>query len=104
MNAAPAQLNKKMKYNFWKAHYDKQRASGLNSSAYCRGENLNISVYKYWVAKFRDAHTSKLIPVKVISDKNFEENNAALCTIYLKEGVRMLVHDHAAFEYLIGRL
>ena len=36
---------------FWRCHVRDWRLSGLNQNAYCREQDLNVGVFRYWVGK-----------------------------------------------------
>lgn len=91
---------------FWKEQSKHQKASGLSRMAYCRKHQLDYNQLGYWERRWRKktASSINLVPVNLnnlpkISD---EPQPNTLCTLALKNGHELKIHDKAALAMLLS--
>jgi hypothetical protein len=77
---------------FWKQHYQSLKASGISRSAYCRQHNLNYDRFGYWISKWNNSHSDKLVTIK-LKPQNPTPEHSILCTLDLKQGHALKIHD-----------
>ena len=93
---------------YWKEHIAKQKESGLSATVYCRQHQLNYDRFYYWVRKKKRSAT-RLIPIEL---KSTDANNVSaiamgapvLCTLTLRDGSVLAIHDKAAIPLVISAL
>lgn len=87
----------------WSAHIKQQEASGLSIRAYCQQVSLNYDQFQYWRKKSISnsyAPVSGCIPVRVKSDN---EKKVVVCSLTLKGGYRLEIHDAELVKELLQR-
>src|SRR3990167_3813799 len=89
---------------FWKRHVSLQKASGLTRMQYSRVHHINYHRFGYWVKKFSDPSPSPLlVPVQLKS--HIEASTLpTLCTLYLRNGMCLNIHDKAVISTLLERM
>ena len=93
---------------FWQDHYSIQQSSGLSRAAYCRKHAINYDRFTYWVCKWRIDQRDTLIPVKIktsFAARLADQSNLleTLCTLDLKNGHRLRIHDNSVLSLLLDR-
>lgn len=88
---------------FWQNHIASYLAGSYKSkAAYCRELALRYENFLYWYRRLKQPviKHQKLIPVKLskLSD------SSALCSIELKEGQRLWIHNESALCMVLDRL
>lgn len=94
------------KERFWKKHAKQQRESGLSRMVYCREHQLNYDQFGYWEQKWRRQKTaSTLLPVKVTHSTMADEAiPKTVCTLLLKQGHQLKIHDKSILPILLSTL
>lgn len=100
--------------NFWRHHIAACSASGITKISYCKKNNVDYHRFRNWTKKLsaKNLHLSKpadlsskpseLIPVELkLTTK--QNNSAILCTINLKSGHVLQLHDQQAWLMLLER-
>ncbi len=86
---------------FWCKHIELKNASGLTGAEYCRQNGLVIHQLYYWVSRLKPQHqSSSFIPVKL----NSVVSPLVLCSIELKNGQQLRVHDPVVLPQLFALL
>jgi len=93
---------------YWKEHIAKQKESGLPVTVYCRQQQLNYDRFYYWVRKEKRP-TPRLIPIEL---KSTDADNAStiamvapvLCTLTLRGGSVLAIHDKGAIPLVLSAL
>ena len=93
---------------FWKNHYSTQQASGLSRADYCRKHTINYDNFTHWIGRWRINQRDTLIPIKIkspfaIQSVDLSNPSKTLCTLDLKNGHRLRVHDSSALLMLLDR-
>jgi hypothetical protein len=88
---------------FWQRHYDLQKSSGLSRREYCRQHDLSYGRFGYWASKCDYAPVDKLISVKLRTEVN-ATSQAILCTLDLKGGHSLKIHDSNILPIILDRL
>lgn len=87
----------------WQQHVTAYRNGKLSRVAYCKLHNIRYHQFGYWIKKYKPR--SNLIPVR-IEQKPQEELSrtalAVLCTLQLKPGVLLKIHDLKALPAVLG--
>ena len=91
---------------FWIEQIKLKRESGLSRAAYCKKHDLSYHTFAYWEQKKAMRKTSQLLPVKLIQphDANTEAKSKILCSVLLKSGHKLKVHDQSMLPMLISML
>ncbi len=105
------QLSKKLaeKEAFWQQHYTLLKSSGLSRIEYCRENNLNYDQFGYRISKWNkaisvDNNQDQLVSVKLKPvPVNQSFNSSLLCTLDLKNGHQLRIHDSAALMIILER-
>ena len=87
---------------FWRQHHTSQQLSGLTRSDYCRQHGLNYDRFGYWLKKQKDRVDGGLIAVKLKST-SLTATSATLCTLELKNGHCLKIHDTQALALILAR-
>jgi hypothetical protein len=89
-----------VKEKFWDKHIALQNDSGLSQVAYCRNHNLNYDQFCYWKRR-KAPYSSKLLPIKMNKEVIEQES---LCTLILKNGCELKIHNQTILPFLISIL
>ena len=94
------------KEKFWKDHANLQRRSDLSRLAYCRIHQLNYDTFGYWEKKWRQASPVRLLPVNfdALPKINARQQPEVICTLTLKNGHALKVHDQKVLPLLLSLL
>jgi hypothetical protein len=91
---------------FWKHHHEIQKSSGMRRSDYCREHSLNYHRFGYWISRWNrvknDNQCINLVSVKLKSDETLEKQKI-LCSLNLKNGNILKIHDTEAFAIILER-
>jgi hypothetical protein len=87
---------------FWKKHYESLKASGVLRSVYCRQHNLNYDRFGYWINKWNNNHTDKLVAIK-LKPQNSTSAHSILCTLDLKQGHTLKIYDMQTLMLILER-
>jgi hypothetical protein len=92
--------------NYWSEQIRLKRASGLSSAAYCREHGISYNKFYYWANKLTLAKPkfTQLLPVKVNSGEMVSHSIDTKCTLKLKGGHELKVHDQSVLPLLISLL
>jgi len=85
---------------YWQQHLAAQQECGLGVKAYCARESLNCATFQYWRTKFQEKKAPPLIPVQI---KSISDSIAVICTLVLRDGVRIEFHDSAFVKEMLAR-
>lgn len=85
--------------SFWRQHCESQKLSGRTIADYSRHHKLNYYRFKYWISKWRHHNNKKLISAKLKSTTE-EMQQQILCTLHLKNGHCIKIHDSRALYCL----
>lgn len=86
---------------FWKDHYEAQKSSQLSRKDYCEQNGISYGRFGYWASKWNQSFTH-LIPVK-IKEKMNSKSEEALCSLELKNGHCLKVHDSKALDIILEK-
>ena len=91
---------------FWNEHIKLKQESGLSRAAYCRKYGIVCGQFGYWENKLKSAQPelSQLLPIKLNLDNAASHHIETKCTIALKSGHKLKVHDHSILPLLISLL
>lgn len=84
----------------WKEHAKHQKESGLSRIEYCRKHQLSYTQFGYWERKCREAESSKLVPIHL--NKPTKIATETVCTLALKNGHELKVHDKSLLPLLLS--
>jgi hypothetical protein len=89
------------KEQIWREHVTHQKESGLSRVEYCRKYQLNYHQFGYWERKYREEVTSsKLVPIHL--NKPTKIVPETVCTLALKNGHELKIHDKALLPMLLS--
>jgi hypothetical protein len=92
---------------YWKEHVAKQKRSGLPATVYCRQHQINYDHFYYWIRKGKRTE-SRLIPIELrpteVNTPGLAMVSPVLCTIRLRSGHVLSVHDKSAIPLLLSAL
>jgi hypothetical protein len=101
--------------NFWRHHIATCSTSGVSRAIYCKQNNINYDRFGYWMrklssgdlqsAKPAESPSSKpttLIPVQ-LKPQTTQNHSAVLCTLSLKNGHMLQIHDQQTLLMLLER-
>jgi len=89
------------KEQIWRGHVTHQKESSLSRVAYCRKHQLNYHQFGYWERKYREeVAPSKLVPIHL--NKPTQIVLETVCTLVLKNGHELKIHDQALFPMLLS--
>jgi len=90
---------------FWLKQFKLFNNSTLSRKAFCREHDLNYDRFQFWYIKVHDEkgqnNSTRLIPVQ---EQGTEIQGAALCSIELSNGHRLLIHAPQMLDYILERL
>lgn len=90
---------------FWQKHIAAHATSGVSKSAYCQLNQVDYARFVYWSRKEAAiSSSSPLIAVKLQPTADEARNNALLCTLVLKNGDHLHIHDAQVLPIILGRL
>ena len=98
----PSQPRQVENETFWRQHYESQKSSGLSRTTYCRQYDLNYDRFGYWISKWNHSHGDKLVSVKLKTALT-PAPDAILCTLDLKNGYSLRIHDTKALIVILER-
>jgi len=87
---------------FWQKHHDLLKSGELSRKIYCRQHGLNYDRFGYWIKKQKSPVDEKLIAIKVKST-TATTALSALCTLELKNGCSLKIHDVQALSIILDR-
>lgn len=99
----PSQSKQVENEAFWRQHYESQKSSGLSRTTYCRQYDLNYDRFGYWISKWNHSHSDKLISVKLKAVTTATSETTTLCTLNLKNGYSLKIHDAQALVVILER-
>lgn len=88
---------------FWHQHIATQTSSGLSKLAYCLANQVDYSRFIYWSKKATTFSAKPLIAIK-LSDGESRGHSMVLCTVLLKSGCSLQVHDVRALPAILEEL
>ena len=97
--------------NYWQTHFSAFDTSGLTRKSYCEEHNVNYDRFGYWKKKFLDQSSlkkegivrpGKLVQIAIKSEKPTNENG--LCSLHLKNGCILQIHDERALALLLTKV
>ena len=93
-------------HQYWNEQIKLKQKSGLSIAAYCREHGINCSNFYYWESKLKSAKPKfpQLLPVKVNSGGHVLHPMDTKCTLKLKGGHELKVHDQSVLPLLISLL
>ena len=91
---------------YWQEQIKLKRESGLSRAAYCKKHDLSYHRFAYWEQKKVMRKPSQLLPVKLSQPNNGNSETEAktLCSLLLKSGHELKVHDQSMLPMLISML
>ena len=103
------QVSSKSLELFWREHIQLKKQSGLSGAAYCRQHQLICHQLYYWESKLRlpvESESPDFIAVKLDSRSVPFVSVApiVLCSLELKNGQQLKIHDAAVLPLLISLL
>lgn len=89
---------------FWKHHVSSQKTSGLTRKQYSEAHHINYHRFGYWIKKYSaQVQPSSFVSVQVKSPIE-ASNLPTLCTLHLKNGVCLNIHDKDVISTLLERM
>lgn len=90
---------------FWLRHKELQKSSGLPRTEYCRQNNISYDNFGYWVKKWRHANRNAtgLVSIRLKTTEDSAEL-PTLCTLGLKNGHFIQIHDLTALEIIFEKV
>jgi len=88
---------------YWEAHVSAWKDSGLSQAQYCRQNDLPLSRFYTWKAKFEP---QKLVPIKVAEEVESQYINVRVekMTIQLPNGIELHIPSNLSIESLLPGL
>ena len=98
--------NSNQNYAYWIEQIRLKRESRISSAAYCREHGISCNKFYYWENKLNSVKPkfTQLLPVKVSSDGLVPLQMDTKCTLKLKGGHELKVHDQSVLPLLISLL
>jgi hypothetical protein len=91
---------------FWQQHIAAQAASKLSKLAYCHLHQVDYARFMYWLRKAAKAcgvlSNPALVKVKLAADAHM--STGVLCTLQLKSGCYLQIHDMRALPIIFDQL
>lgn len=87
--------------DFWEMHVKAFSECDDNKAKYCRQNGINYNTFTYWQKKCNQEARIKPIPVTI---KPSDTLTPIVCTVELKNGIKLLIHDRHALIGLIEEL
>lgn len=93
-------------HQYWNEQIKLKQKSGLSGAAYCLKHGIICSKYYYWENKLNSSKpkVTQLLPVKVNSGEPVSKPMDTKCTLALKGGHELRVHDQTILPLLISLL
>jgi hypothetical protein len=105
MEASPSLSKPVENEEFWKNHHELQKSSRMKRTDYCRKHNLNYDRFGYWINRWNrlknENSTIGLVSVKIKSNESPSQIKI-LCTLDLKDGNSLKIHDSEALAVILG--
>ena len=94
------------KEQFWNEHIKLRHASSLSRAEYCRQHGIICSQFSYWEHKLKSCGSgfSSLLPVKLNPDNITPSDAEIKCTLKLKGGHELKIHDEGVLPLLFSLL
>ena len=97
------------KSTYWKEHIGSRRNSGMNRREYCHKNNLSAHKLEYQERKLANKLSNNkktiLLPIKLTHDNISKyEPRITLCTLALKNGNELKIHDKSILATLLSIL
>lgn len=102
--------------NYWRHHLSVFSCSGQTKKLYCKENGVAYDRFFYWIRKLSTSTIQKslnqknpaekmprLLPVQ-LNQKPHETQSAALCTLTLKNGYTLHIHDQQSLSFIIDKL
>jgi hypothetical protein len=99
---------------FWMRHWNNFSIIGLARKKYCREQKINYERFTYWIKKSNLLTVSivdknkpslvksqTLVPIKI---KQEIRRSDILCSLVLKNGVILQVHDQSALSCILAEI
>ena len=97
MTEQSLQQDRIQKRQYWEAKISRWKESGMSQAEYCRGHDLKIKTFSYWLRKFRKEKTATVQFVELPSEKLFayknEPNRITELKLIIDEGISIEVGD-----------
>jgi len=102
--------------NLWKKHVSDFIRSGLTKKAFCKKHEVNYGRFFYWIRKLSllplptPAHKKKkedkaqFMPVKLKSQLPEQIKATLLCTLSLKNGCALQIHDEQSLSLILRKM
>lgn len=87
---------------YWENQIESQKKSQLSKSVYCRANQISYFRFNYWEKKLKK-FSHPLIPIKIKSSLH-SLNNKPICSITLKNGNDLHIHDKEALILILDRM
>ncbi len=87
---------------YWENQIESQKKSALSKSAYCRANQISYFRFNYWKKRLQK-NCDPLIPIKIKPIIN-SSNNKPICSITLKNGNDLHIHDKEALILILDRM
>jgi hypothetical protein len=87
---------------FWKQHYNSLKSSRLSRTSYCRQHGLNYDRFGYWISRWNKENEGRLVSVKLKTEIK-SESQAILCTLELKNGHHLKIHDLNVLSIILDK-
>lgn len=104
MEAKSQEIKSVQNEEFWKRHYETLKSIGIRRSEYCQQYNLNYDRFGYWICRWKKfkKNNNGLIGIK-IKQENHSSELKILCTINLRNGLVLKIHESTALEIILER-
>lgn len=106
--------------NFWRNHIVNFSRSGLAKTDYCKQNGINYGRFFYWIRMLshskahqksqtlqdkenRSEKTEKLLPVQLKPSSTSENKSSLLCTLNMKNGCTLHIHDQQALLFILEK-
>lgn len=99
-------IDKKNKEAFWFGHIEAKQQSKLTRIKYCKIHRLSPFQFDYWAKKYnqqseREVKQATLVSVQLQTPSTCIEKK--FCTLNLKSGHSIEIHDKQALLYILER-
>ena len=90
---------------FWQQHIAACAVSGISKAAYCHANQVDYARFIYWSKKELSPDSIvPLVAVKLSAGQHALPSNVSLCTLQLKNGYHLHVHDARVLPVILDRL
>lgn len=90
---------------FWEKHINAQEKSDVSKLSYCRQNQVDYARFKYWIKIKREGSSKKrLIAVKLKSIECKPLSAPLLCSLLLKNGITLHIHNEQALTFILDRM